>query len=162
MTYIIFIAIGFAVGVFLTALYLKGYYTRRGVKSRNISIEEVKDFLKKTEDAERNGLCWDILKTCTEGFPNDTSLHDLEFVEILAPCEGHNCSGHVSREDSCSDMVEIDGKAYCKGYINLNKLCGLESKLDKPRTDLLTDDEIKIFSKCFNEFIKSLEDKNKA
>ena len=166
--------VSFIIGAVITSLVwaalciaLAAYFNRRlkrkteaAVSERDISIEEVKAFLNDMEEKERDTLCWDILKACAEGLPVGTQLNDFEFIEALRPCDHNNCPAYETREDCCtSRVIKPDNSEWCRAYINLNKLCNVESKLDAPDPKILTNKEIELFSQCFNEFIKFLEKK---
>lgn len=140
--------------------FIKVYYSRKDKpKEKEITMEEVLKFLSESNNEGRNDICRAILNSCTEEFPADAEMKDLEFVEVLQPCAQHDCSCHVTREDHCNNHVEINGIEYCRSYINLNKLCGIPSKLDKPDDKVLTAEEAKKAADYIVGFINSLDSK---
>lgn len=148
----------FIINCFIEPVYTHiKYKLKKDPIEKEISIEEVSKMLDQLDQQTQDEVFMNMINRYISGNPDTTTyISDNEFVEVLSPCGYHECSCHASREDCCTSYVSKDGKDYCRHYINLNKLCGIESHVDK--VDILTDEECKIFYDYFEKFMKYLQE----
>lgn len=79
--------------------------------------------------------------------PTAKTLEGSEWAPILVPCEGHDCSLHVTNIGyPCTQGIEIDGKIYCRYLVNLCDPTLPFKRVPEADPKMLTDEEIHMMS----------------
>lgn len=124
--------------------------THKKIKDARAYIS-MEDVIKIVEDAEFNRMVEDVVLKGKKGEP----LGDSTRLPCLVPCTYHNCSRHMTRADCCNSEVVIDGRAFCRAYVDINTMQECGTIPTDP--NLVTEEEAKEFAEKYIGFVNYLK-----
>lgn len=134
-----FVIVALIVGILTGAVVMYFVARRKKNAGTDMTLQEVLSWLE-----VHNFIA--MARNQVEGLDTTPPLEGSEWAQVLVPCSEEDCPRQIPDPAHCPDLVEVNGKKYCQGLINLINPTEPVRKIPEPDPKMLTDEEIQMMT----------------